>query len=634
MRLTRYLFDMKMKDLDNMIGQILEEQTKILIREQQDIEGEGKKLIFDTIKGFQSLSNLTDKISNIEDISSDQHEFGIALDIKGMSESEMMDACGGSSMEEAQKNLMQGLHLDLEEKKLGNNFDIDIDVSGEGEIMDLKINIVSNDTEKLGTDMSENTQEPMEGNAFVAALNKAKEAGEDTFTVDGKTHNVEESWKQLEEEEGDMSLSEGCNECRGSNINEQHEFDDFDTKIQPEELPDYSAFEDAQEYYNSVTSKGDEEMEMAEGGRGEQCEQCGSGLMSEDECMECGYKKMKEGEMYEGESGEPCEQCGSGLMSEGECMECGYQKMNESKSYKITESKLIDMISNIVMESIPGLDAVKTAHSQDKGTKEYMTSVDKKLKDYLSFDGNDNPEFPKQIGKGEKVATNNTEEENEFVEDNRGGGMQHLEYDEKPSSDFVERLKKSLSGDSTMGNKQDGDDVANVVKSDLGEKMSKQIERKHKKDEKAPMYVKDPTPVQTVKSTEAKTIKESSDISEAERSPVKKVMNSIFRKNGIKKVVTNTTSVRGFTRTSGSGYNYEYNGLVTLHRIPTETVKDLANQMKDAGVKITSVRDGSFEFDHTGLKETVNESEQKTKSEILNEMKRMKDMLSYNKKTQ
>ena len=101
MRLTRYLFDMKMKDLDNMIGQILEEQTKILIREQQDIEGEGKKLIFDTIKGFQSLSNLTDKISNIEDISSDQHEFGIALDIKGMSESEMMDACGGSSMEEA-----------------------------------------------------------------------------------------------------------------------------------------------------------------------------------------------------------------------------------------------------------------------------------------------------------------------------------------------------------------------------------------------------------------------------------------------------------------------------------------------------------------------------------------------------
>ena len=501
MRLTRYLFDMKTKDLDNMISQILEEQTKILIKEQQDIEGEGKKLIFDTVKGFQSLSNLVDKISNIEDISNDEHDFGIALDIKGMTESEMMDACGGTSMEEAQKNLMQGLHLDLEEKGLGNNFDIDIDVSGEGEIMDLKINIVSNDTEKLGTDMSENTQEPMEGNAFVAALNKAKEAGEDTFTVDGKTHNVEECWKQLEEEEGDMtSDDETCEECSGDNINEQHEFDDFDTQIQPEESPDYSAFEDAQAYYDSITSKGEEEGEIAEGGHEESCDECGSGLMSE-----------------------------------GECMECGYQKMNESKSYKVTESTLINMISKIVLESIPGLDAVKTAHSEDKGTKEYMNSVDKKLKDYLSFDGNDNPEFPKQIGKGEKVAINNTDEENEFVEDNRGGGMQHLEYDEKPSADFIERLKKSLSGDSTMGNKQDGDDVANVVKSDLGEKMAKQIERKHKKDEKAPMYVKDPTPVQTVKAAEAKT---------------------------------------------------------------------------------------------------VNESEEKTKTEILNEMTRMKDMLSYNKKTQ
>ena len=201
MRLTRYLFDMKTKDLDNIISQILEEQTKILIKEEQDIEGEGKKLIFDTVKGFQSLSNLVDKISNIEDISNDEHDFGIALDIKGMSESEMMDACGGTSMEEAQKNLMHGLHLDLEEKGLGNNFDIDIDVSGEGEIMDLKINIVSNDTEKLGTDMSENTQEPMEGNAFGQAVLNAKEKGEKTFEFDGEQHDVEECWKQLEEEE-------------------------------------------------------------------------------------------------------------------------------------------------------------------------------------------------------------------------------------------------------------------------------------------------------------------------------------------------------------------------------------------------------------------------------------------------
>jgi hypothetical protein len=196
-------------------------------------------------------------------------------------------------------------------------------------------------------------------------------------------------------------------------------------------------------------------------------------------------------------------------MSEGECMECGYKPMNESKlkSYKLSESKLVDMISKIVLESVPGLDAVKKSHS-DANNTEYLNSVDKKLKDYLSFDGNDNPEFPKQIGKGEKMAVNNTEEENEFVEDNRGGGMQHLEYDNKPSPEFVERLKKALSGDSTMGNAQDKD-VANVVPSDLGEKMAKQVERKHKKDIEAPMYKKDPAPTTEVKPSKKESVNES-----------------------------------------------------------------------------------------------------------------------------
>jgi hypothetical protein len=109
-------------------------------------------------------------------------------------------------------------------------------------------------------------------------------------------------------------------------------------------------------------------------------------------------------------------------------------------------------------------------------------------------------------------------------------------------------------------------------------------------------------------------------IDEAEMSPVKKVMNAIFRKNGIQNVKNNTTSVRGFSRTSGSGYQYEYNGLVTFHRIPTDTVKDLANQMKAAGVKVSFVRDSSIEFDYTELDydlislgtESVNEEEGNT----------------------
>jgi hypothetical protein len=475
---------MKIKDLDNIINEILVEETKKLIKEQAQEEMDGKKILFDTIKGFQSLSGMVDKISNIEDISDEQHDLGLSIHVNGISKEELIQCCGGTTIEEAEKNLMQGLHLDLEEKDLGSNMDIDIDIEGDDNDMNLKINIKSSpDTEKLGSEMSENTkketenmenQEPMEqGNAFVDALNTAKEKGEDTFTVDGEEYNVEESWKQLEEEEmSDLEEDEEpCEQCGSKSMNEQQEFDDFDTKIQPEEMTDYSSLDDAQEYFNSVTDK---EVEMAEGGSGETCEQCGSGLMSEDECMECGYQKMKESKV---------------------------------KSYKLTESKLVDMISKIVIESIPGLDAVKKSH-KEADNDEYLNSVDQKLKNYLSFDGNDNPEFPKQIGKGEKMAVNNTEEEDEFVEDNRGGGMQHLEYDNKPSPEFVERLKKALSGDSTMGNSQ-GKDVANVVPSDLGEKMAKQVKRKYEKDLKAPMYLKDPAPTVEIKPGQQKSMNES-----------------------------------------------------------------------------------------------------------------------------
>lgn len=48
------------------------------------------------------------------------------------------------------------------------------------------------------------------------------------------------------------------------------------------------------------------------------CSECG-GYMKEGECVECGYMKEEE-----------CNECG-GYMKEGECMECGSKYMNESK---------------------------------------------------------------------------------------------------------------------------------------------------------------------------------------------------------------------------------------------------------------------------------------------------------------
>ena len=214
-----------------------------------------------------------------------------------------------------------------------------------------------------------------------------------------------------------------------------------------------------------------------------------------EDCMECGDK------MYEGE--QMCSECGGMMNEEGTCNECGSGMMKESKKkIRLTESELVKLIKTI-SESVPGLNAYKLAHKgSGQASKEAMSATEKKIKDYLSFDGNDNPEFPKQVGKGEKSARQNTSEEDEIVANNRGGGMEDLDYDVEPSKHFKDRLKMALTGDSKMGNSHD---AANVIPSDLGEKMMKKAERKNKEDEKAPMYKKDPAPITSVNESVTKS---------------------------------------------------------------------------------------------------------------------------------
>jgi hypothetical protein len=214
-----------------------------------------------------------------------------------------------------------------------------------------------------------------------------------------------------------------------------------------------------------------------------------------EDCMECGDK------MYEGD--QMCSECGGMMNEEGVCNECGGGMMNESKKkIRLTESELVKLIKTI-SESVPGLETYKRSH---KGSGEInrasLSNTDKILKDLLSIDGNDNPEFPKQIGKGEKSARQNTSEEDDIVATNRGGGMEDLDYDIEPSKHFKDRLKMALTGDSKMGNSHD---AANVIPSDLGEKMMKKAERKNKEDEKAPMYEKDPAPITNVNESVTKS---------------------------------------------------------------------------------------------------------------------------------
>lgn len=295
------------------------------------------------------------------------------------------------------------------------------------------------------------------------AVLDAKEKGLKEFKVGGETYNVDECYKQLEEEEM-------CAEC--GDMNEESEVEES------------NAFVVAAD---AARDAGKEEFEFPKG----------SGEMHK-------VTIKKDIDIKEGHG--ECNECGAMLNEEGMCSECG-SPMNESKktTLRLTESELVSLISKMVNESVPGLEITKKAQkgSGDE-SKSHMADVEKKLKDISSFDGNDNPEFPKPIGKGETVAQRTTDEENETISDYRGGGLEDLNYDYEPSERFKERLKKALEGDSTMGNSQD---AGNVVKSDTGKKIRIKAERKAEKISKEPQVSwghswKEPEKVNVVKESE------------------------------------------------------------------------------------------------------------------------------------
>jgi Na+/phosphate symporter len=178
---------------------------------------------------------------------------------------------------------------------------------------------------------------------------------------------------------------------------------------------------------------------------------------------------------------------------------------NESKKNKktlrLSESQLVELIQKMVNESSIPTATTKAQGESKKENDENLSNVDKKMKDYLSIPGNNNNEFPKQNQKGENVKVNPTSEEAEMIDDEKGRGLENLNYDHEPSSRFKERLKKALEGDSTMGN---GQDAANVVKSDLSKKIEKEVKRKEEAKKEEPLYKKEPVPVKTMNESDNK----------------------------------------------------------------------------------------------------------------------------------
>ena len=115
----------------------------------------------------------------------------------------------------------------------------------------------------------------------------------------------------------------------------------------------------------------------------------------------------------------------------------------------VTESMKADSKTS----NVPGV--VNTNRAQKGSKKENddaMAAFDKKMKDYLNFDGNDNSEFPHQNGMAtKKAAIVNTKEQDEETNKNFAG-LQNLDYDLEPSEQFKKRMKMSLEGSALMGN--------------------------------------------------------------------------------------------------------------------------------------------------------------------------------------
>ena len=272
-----------------------------------------------------------------------------------------------------------------------------------------------NDQLEETNDMENTEMQPEEGNAFSGALAAAKLKGDKEFNVGDKEYDVKEE--------------EDCEECGGSYMEEEEEEEDNQSDMDKWNMDQMK--DSVKKHFGISDDEGDDFEEMLRGRRRK-------------------HSYVDNGEETPNEMGEEkksCEKCGK------EMCECG-GGMNESKkkTLRLTETELTKMIAKMVSESIPGLDAAKKAHTESgKENKDNISAVEKKIAATMKFDGNDNPEFPKAIGKGEKVARKNTPAQEDEIKKNFAG-LENLDYDIEPDQKFKDRLKKAIEGHTTMGN--------------------------------------------------------------------------------------------------------------------------------------------------------------------------------------
>lgn len=359
-----------------------------------------------------------------------------------------------------------------------------------------------------------------EGNAFSGALAQAKAHHEKEFDVDGHKYDVEEEMEDATSDKFDRTHYDSKSDWP----NHEESYDDFDTQVQPEEMLGHD-----DEHIFDLSDLGNNEGNHPHFGHDEEhdgemdemletpmtCNECGMGYMDEETgcCNECGAPYQMEEHAQDGDPENVCPKCGK------EVCECGTMYESKKKTIRLSETELVNLVSKMVQEAgIPGLQAYEKAHKESgkENKKEVADMMKDVTKNHINVAGIDKPEFPHANGKGEKVAFNNTSEEDEVVADNRGRNPFDLTYDIEPSKQFKDRLKKAIEGHSTMGNaavtekptiepsngadkgEEAETEEGNQMKTDTGKKIEKESKRRIEIKKKEPLYAKQPAPVTSV----------------------------------------------------------------------------------------------------------------------------------------
>ena len=182
------------------------------------------------------------------------------------------------------------------------------------------------------------------------------------------------------------------------------------------------------------------------------------------------------------------EECGAGMYW------CNKSEKCMPKEEKTIDESTTDVIKKLVSKKLkeakkdPGIQEYERAH-KTSGTesKKYLQDTKKKFKEYETFEGNTNPEFPHQEDSktdpdniGYQYYRNNDEDQ-EFIDDFAHPGLADFDINNLN----IEKLTDYLEGSSETGNAQedeDGELLGNVgYKSNLGEKIKKSAERRKEK---------------------------------------------------------------------------------------------------------------------------------------------------------